>query len=78
MASETVSAFQLYFMDNIDCFKKSSNSINEAYDNAKKEWEQLPKDVATFYIKKEINLNQVHNFVPRRLRFISHFFNNEA
>ncbi len=80
MASENVTAFQLYFMDNINDFKTRSNTINDAYDNAKKEWDKLPKDITSFYIKKEMSLNKdplnTFHFPHHRLQFISHFFNN--
>ena len=71
MACERVTAFQLYFMDNIESF----NTVDEAYKTTEKEWKKLPKDVIYYYVNKEICLNSMyeprHNFQNN----MKYFFN---
>ena len=54
MASESVSAFQLYFMDNIENF----STEEEAYIKLEEEWKSLSKNIVYYYMKKEMEVNR--------------------
>ena len=78
MASERVSAFQLYFMDNIDNF----STAEEAYMTLEEEWKTLPKRIIYFYMKKEMEVNNTNLYASHinhmdhisRMRYLA-FFN---
>lgn len=60
MSHERVTAFILYMNDNIDMIRTSGMTPDEAYDIAQKEWKDLlknNKDIASEYIKREIDIN---------------------
>jgi len=78
MASERVSAFQLYFMDNIDTF----STAEEAYIKSEEEWKNLNKSIIYYYMKKEMKVNNTNLYASdinrmdhiSRMRYLT-FFN---
>ena len=76
MASENVSAFQLYFMDNIENF----STTQEAYIKLEEEWKSLSKNIVYYYMKKEMEVNRknlyasyIHIQKSRYIEFLTTF-----
>ena len=63
MASEKVSAFNLYLLDVFDLVKTPSMSVDEAYNIIEEEWKSLSRDIIFYYISKEreLELNHINN-----------------
>lgn len=56
MASDNVSAFNLYFLDVFDFVKTPDMSSDEAYNIIEEEWKSLSKDIIFYYLSKEKEL----------------------
>lgn len=56
MASEKVSAFNLYLLDVFDLVKTPNMSSEEAYNIIEEEWKGLSRDIVFYYISKEREL----------------------
>ena len=56
MASELVSAYQLYFMDNVQDF----STVEEACIKLEEEWKIMHKSIINFYTNKEMRVNHLY------------------
>lgn len=62
MASDKVSAFNLYLLDVFDSVKTPHISVDDAYNIIEEEWKGLSRDIVFYYISKE------REFELKRLR----------
>ena len=76
MASEKVSAFNLYLLDVFDLVKTPTMSSEEAYNIIEEEWKGLSRDIVFYYISKERELE-----IKNHMNHISHIsqmsYNND-
>lgn len=78
MASEKVSAFNLYFFDVFDLVKTPDMSSEDAYNIIEEEWKGLSRDIVFYYISKERELEIKNHMSINHNNHMSHnSYNND-
>lgn len=77
MASEKVSAFNLYLLDVFDLVKTPNISSEEAYNIIEEEWKGLNRDIVFYYISKEREIESKrlvnnNNYSQRNIHELHH------